>query len=168
VRLWDMPSRRQLGSPLSGHPKAVDSVAFSPDGTILASGSKDTSVRLWDVPSRRQLGSPVTGHTTAVDSVAFSLDGTTLATGGDDSVRLWNIPPLGEPASTLCRYVGQSLTRDHWQSLVPDGPKYRPLCPSSLARRGKKCLDCHSSPGRRKEPRLHPFLGPPRRGAPGR
>ncbi|MGV9778091.1 WD40 repeat domain-containing protein [Streptosporangium sp. NPDC003464] len=49
VRLWDMATRRQLGTPLTGHTDQVSSVAFSPDGTTLATGSADHTVRLWDV-----------------------------------------------------------------------------------------------------------------------
>jgi WD40 repeat protein len=82
------------------------------------------------VASHRQLGSALTGHTDGVLSVAFSPDRTTLASSsGDKSVRIWNVPQLADPSSFLCRSVGQSFTREQWQSLVPEGPKYRPLCP---------------------------------------
>ncbi len=86
--------------------------------------------RRWDVASHRQVGPPLTGHTDAVASVAFSPDRKTLATSSDDmSIRLWNVPQLGDPAAFLCRSVGQALTGDRWQTLVPAGTKYRPLCP---------------------------------------
>ena len=46
----------------TGHTGTVYSVAFSPDGKTLASGSDDHTVRLWDVATRRQIGDPLTGH----------------------------------------------------------------------------------------------------------
>ena len=56
---------------LQGHTAEVISVAFSPDGAMLASASRGQSVRLWDVKTRQSLGHPLTGHTDWVFSVAF-------------------------------------------------------------------------------------------------
>ncbi|MER5623907.1 serine/threonine-protein kinase [Streptosporangium sp. NPDC002544] len=82
------PAREEL----VGHTNSVNAVAFSPDGTVLATASDDGTARLWDVATRRQVGQPLTGHTDIVRAVAFSPDGTVLATGGlDKTVRLWNV-----------------------------------------------------------------------------
>ena len=62
------------------HPVPVHSVAFSPDGQILASGSIDNTVRLWLVSDGTLLRT-LEGHTGSVLSVAFSPDGQTLASG---------------------------------------------------------------------------------------
>lgn len=95
------PASKSARAPLTGHARNVNSVAFSPDGGTLASGSSDKTIRLWDVRTRRRLGPPLTGHTDAVRSVAFSRDGRTLASGGDDrTIRPWDIrtrKPRGAP-----------------------------------------------------------------------
>jgi WD40 repeat protein len=75
---------------LTSHAGAVDSVAFSRDGTTLATGSGDGTARVWDVATHRQI-TAVTGPTGPVTSLAFSRDGSTVATGyADGTVRLWD------------------------------------------------------------------------------
>jgi WD40 repeat protein len=70
------------------HGGHVVSLAFSPDGKKLASGSSDQTVRLWDVATGKQIGS-LQGHQGGESSVAYSPDGKTLASGGGDkTVRL--------------------------------------------------------------------------------
>ena len=54
-------NRSPSGASLKGHTAAVWSVAFSPDGKMLATGSSNGSVILWDVFSRKTLGEPLTG-----------------------------------------------------------------------------------------------------------
>jgi WD40 repeat protein len=64
------------------------SVAFSPDGKTLASGSVDGSVRLWDADSRKEIAE-LRGHRSWVNAVAFARDGTLASAGSDNRVSLW-------------------------------------------------------------------------------
>ena len=90
VKLWDVATRTNIAT-LEGHTWAVYSVSFSPDGTLLASGSSDRTVKLWDVATRTNIAT-LAGHRDQVNSVSFSPDGTTLASGStDDTVKLWDV-----------------------------------------------------------------------------
>jgi len=76
---------------LRGHRGPVYSVAYSPDGKLLASASADQTVKLWD-PVRGACLATLTGHRSEVNSVAFSPDGEIIASAGDDGeVRLWSV-----------------------------------------------------------------------------
>jgi len=85
----------------------VTSVAFSPNGRILASGSRDQSIVLWDLTLTET--APLVrlnAHTSYVTSLAFNFDGTELASASEDgTLRLWN----------AIRYVpfGAALTGHH-------------------------------------------------------
>ena len=75
---------------LEGHIHYVNSIAFSPDGKVLASGSGDYNgdytIRLWDVENRNRLRQTlvVEDRTHSVNSIAFSPDGNLLALGSED------------------------------------------------------------------------------------
>ena len=95
----------QLKLTLEGHTDIVWSVAFRPNGVMLASASWDKTIRLWNVKTGRLLRT-LTEHTDAVMSVAFSPDGQTLASASwDGTIRLWN-PNNGKLKRTLTEHRG--------------------------------------------------------------
>jgi len=103
---------------LEGHRYSVQSVAFSPDGQRLASGSYDKTIKIWD-PASRQCLQTLEDHRGSVQSVAFSPDGQRLASGStDNTIKIW------DPASRQClqtleghRHLVQSV------AFSPDGQR---------------------------------------------
>ncbi|KIK71627.1 hypothetical protein GYMLUDRAFT_119968, partial [Collybiopsis luxurians FD-317 M1] len=86
---------------LQKHTGSVESVAFSPDGKRIVSGSRDNSVQIWDGETGEPLGQPLKGHTDDVNSVAFSPDGKRIVSGSFDMlVQIWDAEtqePIGQP-----------------------------------------------------------------------
>ncbi|CAE6540046.1 unnamed protein product, partial [Rhizoctonia solani] len=75
-----------------GHTDAVTSVAYSPDGKSVASGSWDNTIRIWDAQSPSINGEPLTGHSNWISSVSYSPLGNIIASGSDDNtIRIWDI-----------------------------------------------------------------------------
>jgi WD40 repeat protein len=76
---------------LVGHSQAVTSVAFSPDGATLASGSEDKTIEMWQLDAGKRWYT-LTGHSDWVTCVAFSPDGKILASGGRDKmIHIWDM-----------------------------------------------------------------------------
>ncbi len=102
---------------LEGHTNQAFTVAFSPNGQILASGDFDGTILLWDVATGKQIGQPLTGHTDTIYSLAFSPDGKTLASSSN-TIMLWDVE-TGKP-------IGEALKMDTTDAAIrvafsPDG-----------------------------------------------
>lgn len=89
IYLWDTYTE-ELIKTFSGHNLRINSVAFSPDGKKLASGSNDATVRVWDISSESQIYL-LEGHEDQVSTVAFTPDGGRLISGGHGGFRVWDI-----------------------------------------------------------------------------
>ncbi len=113
--VWDVATGIKKQE-FKGHSDSVNSVAFSPDGKTLASGSYDDTIRLWDANSGEHIQT-LTRHTDDINSIAFSPDGSTLASGSSDgTIRLWEAD-TGRHIRTISGFTG-------WVEIVsfsPDG-----------------------------------------------
>ncbi|HWT48836.1 MAG TPA: hypothetical protein VN255_09740, partial [Mycobacterium sp.] len=137
LRLWDADTGKPASTPtpphtdlvMAGHTDVVKSVAFSPDGQRIISGSSDDAVRMWDAATDRQIGAPLTGHTDIVTSVAFSPDGQRIASASaDNTVRLWPTPAARAWPDLLCRKLVANMSHQQWKEWVSPDIPYVQLC----------------------------------------
>jgi WD40 repeat protein len=91
---------RLIRATFTGHAGQVTSVAFSPDGRLVVSGSVEGAVKIWRAESG-QMEQTLAGHRQTVQTVAFSPDGRIVASGGrDGTVRLWSVA-TGKPLAVI-------------------------------------------------------------------
>jgi RNA polymerase sigma factor (sigma-70 family) len=89
VRVWKTKTG-ELAAELKGHTNGVQAAMFSPDGSMLATGSHDATIRIWDVKTWKELRR-LDGHNDSVLALAWSDDGSLLASAGVDKIiRLWD------------------------------------------------------------------------------
>ena len=130
IRLWNLDNPDDLETTrylLTDHEDWVTSLAFSPDGSWLASGSLDRTVRLWDMENIETTSRTLNGHEGWVSSVTFSPDGRWLVSGSYDStIRLWTVE-LEDLAEIGCQRVYRNMTGEEWNHYLPGQP-YRKTC----------------------------------------
>jgi WD40 repeat protein len=93
ITLWNMgsdPLERIIQ--FDAHDGPILALSFSPDGTQLVSGGRDSTLTLWDVNTRERIGDMWRGHTDDVLTVTFSPDGRFVASGSrDNTIIIWDV-----------------------------------------------------------------------------
>ena len=99
----EQPKQSVLPYELEGHESSINSVAYTPDGSHVVTGSSDMTVRLWETAGGKEVR-VLSGHTGQVTSVAVDPLGRMVFSGAaDNAIRLWDLPrpdPLLELAGT--------------------------------------------------------------------
>jgi WD40 repeat protein/predicted Ser/Thr protein kinase len=115
ARLYHCATGREFR--LVGHKDFVSNLAFSPDGSTVASGSMDGTIRLWNA-TNGALRAQLPGHMQETTDLAFSPDGQTLASvSNGESLKFWHLPTLREVYSEPMPDAGL------WLRFSPDGER---------------------------------------------
>ncbi|APE15880.1 hypothetical protein BOH72_12270 [Mycobacterium sp. WY10] len=118
---------KPVGDPISGHTGTVMALAYTPDGSRLASADRYGSLRIWQPDKLSPIGSPFGAGSALVWNLALSPDGRRLASANSDGqVRLW---PASATTADLCARLESNMSHRQWSEWVSPVIDYVATCP---------------------------------------
>jgi WD40 repeat protein len=124
--LWDLTAADPTSSrvELTGHTDAIRSVAISPDGHWVVTGSSDNTARVWDLTAENPASSSLVlrGHQASVNAIVVTPDSRWVITASTDkTVRLWGVD-IDSVTALARRLAGRELTPEERKQYMIDGP----------------------------------------------
>ena len=121
VCIWDRNSGDFIRTYETKHSMQIESIAFSHNEELIATGSRDNTVQLYDTKTHQLIGEPFQGHKGWVSAIAFSPDDEFIATGSwDKTVRLWDVNgnQMGSPFKGHTQWISSIRFSSDGQSII--------------------------------------------------
>src|SRR5262249_42519508 len=137
ILVWNLAGGRLRSAPWIGHVGDVSAVAFSADGTTMATGScgkvagsgacREGEILLWEVASRKAVSPPLRAHHGQVEGLAFGREGQALVSwGSENHLIVWTVD-VDSWKEQACRKANRNLSPEEWGRFLPD-ERYRKTC----------------------------------------
>lgn len=133
LREVSLPNLEPVADPFPPLPASINNLTLSNDGRLLSASDISGRLRIHDVATRIQLGDdillgPQDGDPTITGIGDMAADGTYAVIEGADGIEAWDLEP-DLWREVACRVAGRNLTRQEWETYLPNAGDYRPTCP---------------------------------------
>ncbi|KAG8719949.1 hypothetical protein FRC09_010354 [Ceratobasidium sp. 395] len=111
VEMYDRTTGDMIANSPHYHSAAVKSIAISPEGGRVVSGSLDTTLHIWDTDKKALVGGPLVGHSGCINTVTFVLNGRRIVSGSADwTVRIWDADSIVSVVNSSLRELSPTTT----------------------------------------------------------
>jgi hypothetical protein len=126
IYIWNAETGKQINV-LRGHIAKITGIAFSSDGSLMATSSYDGTVRLWHMNDLNTLPVVFDDHDSWATTVMFTKDDKSIVSGGrNGKIRVYPVE-ISTMANDYCNYLTRELTPEEWNSYVGEDIEYKPI-----------------------------------------